>query len=263
MPLTGTVTAECPFGDTSQSGEPPAGTFTVTVTVSDDDGGSGEASFDLTVTNVDPTAALDLGGAMDDPNPDPFPSPSVDPRDLLDSQSNAFTRACLYRVSLTATDDDGGSASDGVAVLVTGDSNTSRGAGFWMTNYRQRPNALDDETLTCYLAIVGHMSEVFDEITEGTSGFDAAVDVLWTNDSRGDMRQLMERHLMTAWLNFAHGAFGWDEMVDTDGDGLPDTAFSDVVQTAEDVRQDDESTRQELEEQKDILEYVNESGSDD
>jgi len=304
-PLTGTVTASCPYGDTSQSGEPPAGTFTVTVSVTDKDGGTGADSFELTVVNVDPTADIDMSGAttvaggptflttvgemvdmsaqvmdpgsddlfttwdwadgsmdqaaslVDDPNHDPFPSPTVDPRDIVAAASHAWMSPCLYQVVLTADDDDAGQGMDTAMVVVTGDAKGPRGAGYWMVHYRGQIDHIDAETLACYQDIVGHMSAVFDEVTDGTSVFAETTDVLWTNDSRGDMIQLMERTLMAAWLNFAHGAFAWDQMMDTDGDGEADTPFSEVMETAEAVRLDPESTRQDLAAQKAILGMLN------
>src|SRR5690606_32010305 len=132
-----------------------APTFAVTVAVTDNDGGEGTASFNLTVDNVDPTAAIDKSSAVlingvpafiaqigvplsfdgnatdpgsDDiemkwdwadgafttnmflvnpPNPDPLPSPDVDPRDVDDTQSHTWTTACMFDISLLATDDDG------------------------------------------------------------------------------------------------------------------------------------------------------------
>lgn len=305
-PLAGTVTAECPIGDTSQSGEPPAGTFTVTVSVTDKDGGSGDAAFEITVLNEAPAPEIDLSGAtsvngvptvltsigesvdwsaqatdpgsddltfvwdwadgllddasylLDDPNPDPFPSPTVDPRDVMDARAHAWTDACFYRVALAVSDDDAGEGNDSAAVVVTGDAGATRGAGYWMVQYRQTPgNWLGEETLGCYLAISQHMSAVFDEERDGTDSFEEATDALWTNDSRGMMYHMLDRQLLAAWLNFANGAFEYEDLVDTDHDGIPDTAFSTVVGAAEDVRLDPASTRDELEEQKDILESIN------
>lgn len=55
--IEGTVTALCPYGDRSDP------TFTVRVSVVDRDGDEGEATFALTVANVDPTVAIDKSGA--------------------------------------------------------------------------------------------------------------------------------------------------------------------------------------------------------
>lgn len=60
---TVTATADCRYGDTSQQGDPPAGTFTVTVRVEDKDGGVGVASFEMTVRNRDPDPTISLAGA--------------------------------------------------------------------------------------------------------------------------------------------------------------------------------------------------------
>jgi len=125
-----------------------------------------------------------------------------------------------------------------------------------MTQYRENRVELGEDVLNCYLAISGHMSAVFDEERDGTDSFESATDALWTNDSRGRMWHLLDRQLLTAWLNFANGAYGWDDMVDTDGDGMVDTPFSDAITHAEMVRLDPEATRQELEAQKDLLEHI-------
>ena len=50
-PQTGTVDGSFQYGDN--------GSFTVTVTVTDEDGGTGSASFLVTVTNVDPDAVIE------------------------------------------------------------------------------------------------------------------------------------------------------------------------------------------------------------
>lgn len=305
-PLEGAVSASCPFGDTSQSGEPLTGTFLVIVSVTDKDGATGEASFEVTVENVSPEAGIDdsqatdvngsptfiaTAGAiidfsgpvtdpgsddlfltwdwddgstdqatylLDPPDPDPFPSPNVSPRDETDPQSHAWMDACLYVVSLTAVDDDGGEGSDEATVVITDTSGRARSAGYWMSQYRSnRPTGLGTETLTCYLAIAGHMSAVFDEVRNATGSLEEAADVLHTGGSRGDMTELFERQLLAAWLNFANGAFGWTELVDTTGDGVPDTPFSTAITVAEDVRLDPNASPSDLEAQKDVLEAIN------
>jgi hypothetical protein len=62
---------------------------------------------------------------------------------------------------------------------------------------------------------------------------------------------------LTAWLNLADGGTGYDELVDTDGDGTADTAFSAVLATAETVRLNPASTTAQLDAQRDILERIN------
>jgi hypothetical protein len=164
----------------------------------------------------------------------------------------------MYNVVLTATDDDGGEGTADATVIVVGTSGMARGAGYWLPQYRKnRSNAFSSETLSCYLAIAAHMSAVFDEERIGTDSFDAAADVLQTAGSMGDIAEEMDQQLLAAWLNFANGAFGWTDLVDTTGDGVPDTQFSAAIIAAEQIRLNPGSTAEELEAQKDILEAIN------
>jgi hypothetical protein len=82
-----------------------------------------------------------------------------------------------------------------------------------------------------------------------------AVDVLEANASV--MEEAFDRQLLGALLNFANGAVEWDQLIDTDGDLIGDTAFSDVIAAAEAVRLNSASTRHELEAQKNLLELIN------
>jgi hypothetical protein len=101
------------------------------------------------------------------------------------------------------------------------------------------------------------MSAVFDENRAGAGSWEEAADVLHTGGSGGDMTQLLDQQLLAAWLNFANGAFGWDDPVDTTGDGVPDAPFSTAITAAESVRLDPGASRAELEAQKDALEAIN------
>jgi hypothetical protein len=99
------------------------------------------------------------------------------------------------------------------------------------------------------------MSAVFDEVVDASTKANAAK-ILHPGGNMG-MADLLDVQLLAAWLNFANGAFGWDELVDTDGDKVPDTAFSTAVMAAEAVRLDPLATNAELEAQKNILEWIN------
>jgi hypothetical protein len=57
------------------------------------------------------------------------------------------------------------------------------------------------------------------------------------------MAQLSDQQLLAAWLNFANGAFGWNGLADTTGNGVPDSSFSVAITAAEAVRANPSSTR--------------------
>jgi hypothetical protein len=189
-------------------------------------------------------------------NPDPDPSPTVNPRTVTDSEPHAFADACFYTVTFGASDDDGGSASDQVKVIITGNASQERGAGYWQTQYRPRPTAFSEERRLCYLAIAGFMSQVFDEVRDAST-VPKAFDVLFVNQNAGIAAQQLDRELLAAWLNFANGAFDLNVLVDTDGDGADDTAFGTVMANAEAVRLNPASTEAQLYAQRDILQRIN------
>jgi hypothetical protein len=190
------------------------------------------------------------------PAADPLPSPSVQPRDETSDETHAFGDACRYDIVFDSTDDDGGTASDTAVVIIVGNDHRIRTAGYWTHQYRGNGNvAFSDFELECFLDIVDFVSQVFSE-ERNLSNFDDAVDVLRVNGT-SDMAELLDRQLLAALLNFTNGSVGWAELVDTDGDTIGDTAFSDVVAAAEAVRLNAASTRDMLETQKDLLERIN------
>ena len=190
----------------------------------------------------------------------PFPpgSPEVIARDVTDDQIHTFGDACVYEIGFSTEDDDGGlSLVDHAQVLIAGNADLVRSTGYWLHQYRGNGKVdFDDPRLECYLLIAQHMSVVFSEL-RSASGIAEAEDVLFVKGNRGSMEELLDRQLLAAWLNFANGAVGLTELVDTDGDDLPDTTFWNALQGAEAVRTDAAATRSELEAQKDILELIN------
>jgi hypothetical protein len=227
-----------PFGGNSQ--DPGSDDLTLTW-----DWGDGPPSPDVTTTSL-----------VNPPTPDPFPSPSVQPRNVDDARSHTFGDACLYSVGFGSGDDDGGTGSDSAFVVITGNANAPRGAGWWQTNYRPRPTALSESVRLCYLEITGFMSQVFDEVTDAST-IAKAYDVLFLGGNGGSAKQQLDRQLLTTWLNFANGAFELGTLVDTDGDGIPDTSFATAIANAEAIRLNPGSTDAQLRAQKDVLERIN------
>jgi hypothetical protein len=217
-------------------------------------------SDDLTLTwdwdDGAPSPDVSTTSLVNPPLPDPPNSPSVQPRDVTDQQTHTFTDACAYDVVFAATDDDGGAASDTIAVLITGNAEDNRSAGYWTVQYRQGPaSVFDTATLECYLAITGFASTVFDEARDAST-IAAALDVLEVNGT-SSAAELLDRQLLAVWLNFANGAMDLDTLVDTNRDGIADTVLSDALATAEAVRLDPAAPRSALLAQKNRLESIN------
>lgn len=189
------------------------------------------------------------------PGTDPARSPSVQPRDVTDTQGHTYDKPCLYDLSFTARDDDGGTGSDRTPLIVQGNAPLSLLADVWYVKYLTGDlTGLGKERLDCYLKIVQHSSAVFSEVRD-VSTQDKAAQTLFL--SLLDPERTFDRQLLTAWLNFANGSFDPDELVDTNSDLKADTPFLEAVQHAEAVRLDPDATRQERAEQVAILTCIN------
>ena len=196
---------------------------------------------------------------VNDPLLDPPKSPSIQPRDVAWAASHTYAEACLYELDLMVVDDDGGSAADAATVIITGNDHRIRSKGYWTSQYRPKnPNHFTTERLVCYLAIVKHMSSVFDEARGPLDTRDDAVAVFRADASVAANK--LDAQLLAAWLNFANGSYDLDTMVDTDGDGTVDTAYGDALAAAEAVRLNPASTDAALLEQKDVLDRLNNAG---
>ena len=192
-----------------------------------------------------------------EPPEPPTPTPSVQPRDVDLVADHTYTDACFYEVTVTVTDDDGGSDGATANVIIVGTSDEVRSAGYWMHQFRQKGKVdLDPTELQCHLDIVGYMSGVFDETTSTTT-LAEALDVLDPSHNGGSAEQIFDRQLLAVWLNFANGSIGLDDLVDVDGDGIDETPFAAAVGAAEAVRNDPTATRAALLAQKDVIERIN------
>lgn len=248
--------------DTSGAVDTPEGE-TIVTEAGDDVGLSGRVtdpgSDDLTATwdfgDGEPSPDKTATYLVNPPDPDPPRSPTVQPRDVTDEATATYEKPCVYEVTFAASDDDGGSDADQVAVVVQGNGLLGFTATPWHLKYTLGDlSDLGEERLNCYLEISRHMSAVFSE--ERAAGtLDDAQEVLAPVlfDSEG----AFDRQLLAAWLNFAHGSLELDEKVDTDGLLHPDTTFIEAVRDAEAVRLDPGSTAREISRQAAILTKIN------
>ena len=182
---------------------------------------------------------------------DPPHSPSVQPRSISASATHAWTNACLYKIVVTATDDDLGSNSDTEAVLITGNARVSKGHGWWLNQYRPKGDTLTPATLQCYLDIVGFISLVF---PDGMTRADA--EAILQSPAKSPAKIIFDQQALAAWLNFANGSIKLNTPVDTDGNKTLDSTFGDAMLVAETVRINPSSTEAQIKAQKDIVERI-------
>lgn len=210
-------------------------------------------SDDLTTTwDWDDGTNSVIASLVNPPVDDPLKSPTVQPRDLNLDATHAYGDACLYELDVTAVDDDGGSGSDAATVVITGNADTSRGSGYWYANLRpKKPNDFSTAELECYLAIAGFFSLVFPDGLTRTDGRE-----ILNSPAKSPEEIIFDEEALAAWLNFANGAVKLDTMVDSTGDGIPDSTFGDAMFVAESVRVDPTATSNEIKAQKDIVERI-------
>ena len=182
---------------------------------------------------------------------DPPKSPSVQPRDISLSATHSWTDACLYKITVTATDDDLGSNVDTQAVVITGNADVSKGSGWWLNEYRPKGNTFTPATLQCYLDIAGYFSLVF---PDGMTRAQAAT--ILSSPAKSPAAVIFDQHALACWLNFANGSIKLNTPVDTDGNGTLDSTFGAAMLTAETVRINPASTEAQIKAQKNIVERI-------
>lgn len=223
------------------------------------DPGSDDLTLRWSWDDGDPAIDESTTYLVNPPFTDLDPSPSVQPRDVTDEKSNAFAQACAYDVVFSALDDDAGSASDTIKVLIAGNADDGRPTGYWAQQYRQRGGVdFDQATLSCYLEIAAYLSKVFDEARDAST-FPKAQAVLFDQGKPVSKLDQLDRDLLTAWLNFANGAVAWNEQVDTDGNGTADTPFHEAMEQAESVRLDASATPAQIDAQRAVVQSINDT----
>lgn len=188
--------------------------------------------------------------------PDPFQSPDgIFPYAVADSGAVTFLVPGIVTISVDVADDDGGSASISLPKLVTGDAVCSKSLEFWEDEYEEdEEGVFDDADLVAFLDIVRFASTYFSEKVP-LSSIQEAHQPLDGDDST---REEATAEALAAWLNLAQGAVGWDDLIDTDDDGIGDTPFHEVMAEIESILRDDGATDDMLEHAEALAASVNE-----
>jgi hypothetical protein len=186
---------------------------------------------------------------------DPDPSPTVGPRDVTDLQGHTWSTPCLYSVPVDVVDDDAGAAvRDSGWVIVTGTATSRNGTGWWHSKFDAKGNNdLPAAVQSCYLRIAEHASAVFGDVRPAAT---APLATTILAGAGSDPRDQLDRTLLSLWLDYADGAFRWNDAVDTDGNGTADAVFSQVMQTAERTRLDTRATKDALHAQRQRLQRM-------
>lgn len=191
----------------------------------------------------------------DGTGPDPVDSPDgVFPFSASDTVSQTIDELGAYTLSVTVSDDDGGSATASVSILVTGDGERSRSLGYWR-HQTSGTGKVDYEPadLEALLGVVDVSSAVFP--VDSTTTVETAADAL--HPAGSEFGPKAEAQLLAAWLNLAAGGVTWDERIDTDGDGDPDRTVGDLLIEADRIVADPSASDADLERAKDLAEAIN------
>ena len=148
--------------------------------------------------------------------PDPAESPQgTYPFEVEDTAGTVIADPGVELISITLTDDDGGSVGGELEIIVTGNADTTKSTGWWKHQYNGNgASQLDDATLGAYLEIVNAVSSVFSESVSVTTLGEAAA---LLSETGQDARTRATVDLMAAWLHFASGAVAVDAEVPLKG----------------------------------------------
>ncbi|MDQ1635061.1 MAG: large repetitive protein, partial [Frankiaceae bacterium] len=181
-------------------------------------------------------------------------NPHVAPQNVTDSRAHSWAMPCVYATSVLATDGDGNSALDQADTIVTGTDASWRSAGYWQGLYKNRATAAQ----LCQLTITQRMSATFagpsSRVGTAPVALRTAADAANVlQPSSSDERMKLRRAILTMWLDYANGAVGYGQLIDTNGDKRPDTAFSVVMANAERVGLNPTAAQAQLKDQRQLL----------
>lgn len=191
-----------------------------------DDVGSDDLEFKWTAHDVIFGGDVEFGNTTyfnNGASPDPFQSSlGVFPFHADDSAYLTLALPGFYNIIVTVTDDDGGTHSQSLPKLVTGDARCVRTMARWRRQLNGKGRIdVDADTLLSYLSLIDFASVYFSEVvsvqTLEEAGIVLAVPMKRASVAPGRnpfARTFAVRGLLTAWLNVASGSVDLQEVLD-------------------------------------------------
>ncbi len=142
--------------------------------------------------------------------PDAYPSPhGTFPFVTRTPDVSTFPDPGGRTARVDVADDDGGTASDDLPLLVTDARTCTMVTAHWRQQFTSQGRQLiDAERLEAYLWMIRFASSAFDA---GNLADGSAAGAILQPGGGNDRRARLERATLVAWLNFASGGIGWDE----------------------------------------------------
>ncbi len=204
------------------------------------------------------------------------------------TDSNVYSAPGVYDVTVTVTDDDTGAITFTTQVIGVGDCDCTKEESYWKKQFdpKQIEKGNTDfsaEELDALLSVVNFGSGYFDGLT--ISDAHLVFDPAKSNNGGGhdshsnghdegsggneshsaNLSKFQENAVaeaLAAWLNFAKGAIGWDELIDVDGDSVGDMTFGALIVEVESLLSNPDATKADLKRAKNLAEAVNEHDED-
>ncbi|GAA4536003.1 MULTISPECIES: S8 family peptidase [Nonomuraea] len=139
-----------------------------------------------------------------DPSPQPDPTgsgPTPEPEQPSDDPTPVPLPTVTVTVTITVTPTP---AAKAAPVCTRGTAAKRLTAKQWAKEIHRGSGTMSDETLTCYLKLVGKASKVFPELTKASSLGKAYRVIKNTKTAK----RRLDSALLTGWLNWAHGVNG-------------------------------------------------------
>jgi hypothetical protein len=173
-----------------------------------------------------------------------------------------------HRITLIATDSEGGIGSDTVTIdVVRYRAHCNESRGFWKKQYQGKGKPkLPDEDLDGYLNGIRLSSTVFEEEVPLADTDDALLILnrkatLGAVDAALGKRQArVLTELLVGWLNLSRGGVGWRDMTDSDRDGTPDKSVRQMIEEVEAVLNNPHATKDDLSTASRLAKTVNKLG---